>query len=112
MGMRPPMNGPPGPNGGGPPRRMMRPPMMSGPPGVNMPNNMGQQGMMPPANMGGPANEGPKSVGDWTEHSAPDGRKYYYNNKTKQSKWDKPDEFKSDQDKEHEKKIKKNPWKE
>lgn len=104
------MGGPRGPMG--PPGPGMGPPMMSGPPGVNMPNNMGQQGMMPPANMGGPANEGPKSVGDWTEHSAPDGRKYYYNNKTKQSKWDKPDEFKSDQDKEHEEMMSKCPWKE
>jgi len=136
--MRPPMNGPPGPNTG-PPRRMMRPPMngprgpmmggprgpmgppgmgppgmMSGPPGVNMPNNNMQ--MMPQggSNMGGPgqASEGPKTQGDWTEHTAPDGRKYYYNNKTKQSKWEKPDEFKSDIDKEHEEMLAKCQWKE
>ena len=32
---------------------------------------------------------------DWTEHNAPDGRKYYYNNKSKESKWEKPDELKT-----------------
>ena len=31
----------------------------------------------------------------WTEHKAPDGRLYYYNNKTKVSSWQKPDELKS-----------------
>jgi pre-mRNA-processing factor 40 len=34
----------------------------------------------------------PKS--DWTEHTAPDGkRKYYYNSKTQESKWVKPEEL-------------------
>ncbi|KAI0990473.1 hypothetical protein GJ496_005479 [Pomphorhynchus laevis] len=31
----------------------------------------------------------------WTEHTAPDGRVYYYNTVTKESKWDKPDELKT-----------------
>nr|CAG4646255.1 EOG090X064W [Macrothrix elegans] len=31
----------------------------------------------------------------WTEHKAPDGRTYYYNNLSKQSLWDKPDELKT-----------------
>ncbi|CAJ0872373.1 296_t:CDS:2 [Entrophospora sp. SA101] len=31
----------------------------------------------------------------WTEHSSPDGRKYYFNSITKQSSWDKPDELKT-----------------
>ena len=26
----------------------------------------------------------------WTEHKAPDGRTYYYNNQTKESAWEKP----------------------
>lgn len=30
----------------------------------------------------------PKSA--WTEHTAPDGRKYFYNSSTKQSTYDKP----------------------
>ena len=36
----------------------------------------------------------PPVVGDlkpgWTEHNAPDGRKYYYHSETKQSSWEKP----------------------
>lgn len=32
---------------------------------------------------------------EWTEHKAPDGRVYYYNNVTKQSSWEKPDELKT-----------------
>lgn len=32
---------------------------------------------------------------EWTEHKSPDGRNYYYNNITKQSSWDKPDELKT-----------------
>ncbi|CAG8646889.1 8079_t:CDS:10, partial [Racocetra fulgida] len=31
----------------------------------------------------------------WTEHTAPDGRTYYYNTVTKQSSWDKPEELKT-----------------
>lgn len=33
----------------------------------------------------------PKS--DWTEHTAPDGRKYYYNTKLAKSSWEKPEEL-------------------
>ena len=29
----------------------------------------------------------------WTEHKAPDGRTYYYNAQTKESKWEKPVEM-------------------
>lgn len=29
----------------------------------------------------------------WTEHTAPDNRKYYYNHKTKESVWEKPSEL-------------------
>lgn len=32
---------------------------------------------------------------EWSEHKAPDGRTYYYNNITKQSAWEKPDELKT-----------------
>nr|SVE73554.1 EOG090X064W [Daphnia atkinsoni] len=39
--------------------------------------------------------EGGESKNTWTEHKAPDGRTYYYNNFTKQSLWDKPDELKT-----------------
>jgi hypothetical protein len=34
---------------------------------------------------------------EWTEHTAPDGRKYFYNARTKQSSWEKPDELKTPQ---------------
>ncbi len=44
----------------------------------------------------------------WTEHKAPDGRTYYYNESTKQSVWEKPDELKS----EAEAALSRCPWKE
>lgn len=31
----------------------------------------------------------------WTEHKSPDGRTYFYNNETKQSTWEKPDDLKT-----------------
>ncbi|KAJ6344836.1 hypothetical protein OIU76_006382 [Salix suchowensis] len=31
-----------------------------------------------------------QSLNDWQEHTASDGRRYYYNRRTKQSSWDKP----------------------
>jgi hypothetical protein len=34
-----------------------------------------------------------KPRSDWTEHTAPDGRKYYYNAKLSKSSWEKPDEL-------------------
>ncbi|OWM64775.1 hypothetical protein CDL15_Pgr028492 [Punica granatum] len=37
-----------------------------------------------------PGREGPI---DWIEHTSPDGRRYYYNKKTKQSSWQKPFEL-------------------
>ena len=36
-----------------------------------------------------------KLASAWSEYTSPDGRKYYYNSLTKQSRWDKPDELKS-----------------
>ena len=38
----------------------------------------------------------PKTIGDWTEHRLPDGRMYYYNNQTKQSSWEIPEEFQTE----------------
>lgn len=59
---------------------------------------MGMQFSMPPP--GFPGVDGMMSYGnvpttEWTEHKSPDGRNYYYNNITKQSSWDKPDELKT-----------------
>lgn len=59
---------------------------------------MGMQFSMPPP--GFPSVDGMMPYGsvpttEWTEHKSPDGRNYYYNNITKQSSWDKPDELKT-----------------
>lgn len=35
------------------------------------------------------------SAFEWSEHRAPDGRTYYYNSVTKESRWDKPDSLKT-----------------
>jgi pre-mRNA-processing factor 40 len=35
----------------------------------------------------------PPGTTDWQEHTAPDGRRYYYNKRTKQSSWEKPAEL-------------------
>lgn len=35
-------------------------------------------------------------AGNWTEHTAPDGRRYYYNSLTRESRWEKPEELKTD----------------
>merc|ERR1739838_478740 len=79
-------HGGPRPNNGGPDSRPRFPPrsMMPGPPGVQVP-------IGPP---GGPKQD--QDMKEWTEHVANDGRKYYFNNITKQSKWDKPDQLKSE----------------
>merc|ERR1719357_2045161 len=71
FGSMPPFSGPPGGPGGPPP---------SG---------------MPPWGMGGPGMP-PVSEGlcKWSEHTAPDGKKYYYNAETQESVWEKPQELK------------------
>merc|ERR1719318_449941 len=77
------MGGPP-PFGGMPP--------FSGPPGG--PGGPPPWGM-PPWGMRGP---GMPPVGEgmckWSEHTAPDGKKYYYNTETQESVWEKPQELK------------------
>ena len=86
FGGMPPFSGLPGGPGGPPPPWGMPPwgmPGPGGPPG------------MPPWGMGGP---GMPPVGEgmckWSEHTAPDGKKYYYNAETQESVWEKPQELK------------------
>ena len=93
LGMPPPhgypphMSGPPpgypGPGPGGHP-----PPGFIPPHGYPPPWAMGGQGGPPPQGWGMP-----QEVCDWTEHTAPDGKKYYYNSKSGQSIWEKPKEL-------------------
>ncbi|CAL1395733.1 unnamed protein product [Linum trigynum] len=51
-------------------------------------------GQQPPVSSSDPATDGsstgPQSAQDWQEHTAPDGRRYYYNKITRQSSWEKP----------------------
>eukprot|EP00191_Tetraselmis_sp_GSL018_P019477 CAMPEP_0177582924 /NCGR_PEP_ID=MMETSP0419_2-20121207/3030_1 /TAXON_ID=582737 /ORGANISM="Tetraselmis sp., Strain GSL018" /LENGTH=858 /DNA_ID=CAMNT_0019072245 /DNA_START=64 /DNA_END=2641 /DNA_ORIENTATION=- len=44
----------------------------------------------------GPAAAPPAGKPEWTEHNAPDGRKYYYNSRTGKSSWEKPPELMTD----------------
>ncbi|XP_043472220.1 pre-mRNA-processing factor 40 homolog A isoform X2 [Leptopilina heterotoma] len=98
---------PPGPPGMMPPQFSIPPPGFGFPMGAAPPPEAGviaappqitAPGVPPPA----PTLTDIKSVTtlsekkcDWSEHKAPDGRTYYYNNTTKQSLWEKPDELKS-----------------
>ena len=37
-------------------------------------------------------------MSDWTMHTASNGLNYYYNNQTKKSTWEKPDDLKTEQE--------------
>jgi len=85
----------------------MPPHFMEGPPGQH-PGHPGHPGMqLPrlPMMMHHPPTDPSKA---WTEHTSEDGRVYYYNQVTKQSSWDKPEDLKS----ELEKKLSGCQWKE
>ena len=64
------------------PSPVHRQPSMATPGPAQSPAMGGQSPAVTPA----PAKPKP----EWTEHTAPDGRKYYYNSSTKQSSWTKP----------------------
>lgn len=86
------------------------------PPMAGLASTMGYPPMVPSFNMPPPGFGPPPEIAaafgatstEWSEHKAPDGRPYYYNNITKQSSWDKPDELKTPV----EKIIAACPWKE
>nr|SVE75752.1 EOG090X064W [Daphnia hispanica] len=99
-----------------PPYGMPPPGFIPPTPGVPPPFGVAMPGMAPPSVFGVPPFSAPsvppsgffphgvpaqgtvdggESKQTWTEHKAPDGRTYYYNNFTKQSLWDKPDELKT-----------------
>lgn len=40
----------------------------------------------------------PEARSEWTEHKSSDGRIYYYNRVTRESRWEKPDELKAAED--------------
>merc|ERR1719400_2048937 len=85
----PPGAGGPGGPPGGPPGGMP-PPWMAGPGGPpGGPPGMPPWGMAPPPGAG----NAPKPC-KWTEHTAPDGKRYYYNGETQESVWEKPQELK------------------
>ena len=84
---------------GGPPG--FPPPWMAGPGGPGGPGMpppwMGGPGGMPPPWMGAPGGPGMPPMGPsckWTEHTSPEGKKYYYNSETQESVWEKPQEMK------------------
>jgi len=90
-----------------------------GPPGMQMPPNMhGMPPMNPsvaamhhPPSSNSPSaltKESMKKKSGWSEHKAPDGRMYYYNDETKASSWEKPDALKTSA----ELMLSKCPWKE
>lgn len=41
-----------------------------------------------------PASLGAAAVSEWTEYKTADGKTYYYNNRTLESTWEKPQELK------------------
>lgn len=72
-------------------------PMTSIPPPMGFPGMVPQFSMPPPGFPGAVEmmQFGAVPTTEWTEHKSPDGRTYYYNNITKQSSWEKPDELKT-----------------
>uniref|UniRef100_A0A1B0C570 Pre-mRNA-processing factor 40 homolog A n=1 Tax=Glossina palpalis gambiensis TaxID=67801 RepID=A0A1B0C570_9MUSC len=78
-----------------PPAAPAVPPAMGG---MGFPPTIVPQFNIPPPGFGGPPppelaaafGAAPPNT-EWTEHKAPDGRPYYYNNVTKQSSWEKPE---------------------
>ncbi|KAJ3155311.1 PRP40 pre-mRNA processing factor 40 [Geranomyces michiganensis] len=99
------------PHGGMPPRGPMPSPHRHWPPQQHpAPGGpMGAPyGAPPAANFGPPPAAIPVPQPEWTTHTTSDGKVYYFNTKTKQSSWEKPDALKT----EAEKATKSHTWKE
>lgn len=57
---------------------------------------MANQGMFPrPVRPVVSSPQTPEASSEWSEHKMPDGRPYFYNTKTKESVWEKPDAMKT-----------------
>jgi len=61
--------------------------------GVPVVSPMVQPGHQTPSASLAPVSSAEPSSSDWQEHSSGDGKKYYYNKRTKQSSWEKPAEL-------------------
>ncbi|KAI9013299.1 hypothetical protein BC832DRAFT_549319 [Gaertneriomyces semiglobifer] len=91
-----------GMGGGGMPGGHFPPPQWSAPPGL--PPALGAPVMGAPVTAMGPPHALPPPGGQpsqnlWTIHKTAEGRQYYFNNITKQSSWEKPEELKSPMEK-------------
>jgi len=75
---------------GGFPIQQQQFPHPSGLPAPQMQPQQHQQGSQPPPQQQQQQQQQAPPKSAWTEHTAPDGRKYYYNNSTKQSTYEKP----------------------
>ena len=86
------MGGPQPPGMGMAQQPQLRPQQQSfmGQPPMHMPGPAPMQSS--PAFQASPQKQ-PSAKSGWTEHTAPDGRKYFYNAATKQSTWTKPAEL-------------------
>jgi len=97
MGMPPPGMGMPGMMGG-PSQGMAQGPSMMplGGPGQQQPP---AAAAAPGPGAAGPAAAGGKPQSEWTEHTAQDGRKYFFNLKLGKSSWERPEELMSEKEK-------------
>eukprot|EP00892_Ulva_mutabilis_P004456 jgi/Ulvmu1/2382/UM130_0015.1 len=73
-----------------PPQAMWRPPLGAAAPAAGGMPGAARPAAGAPGPGAAPGGSAPAVKCDWSEHTAPDGRKYYYNTVTKTSVWQKP----------------------